>query len=78
MGDKQKFIDGSTQVSITNESFSHDVGEETDKLTLNQTASAIGLVYVKDDLDQLMDKLVEDLIPDGYELSDRERDIKEL
>jgi hypothetical protein len=71
-----KFIDGSTSAVVTEESFSHDIGDETDKLTLTQTASAQGLVYKEEDLDGIIDRLVEDMVPDGFELSDKERDIK--
>lgn len=72
---KQAFIDGSTTLSVTKETFSHKLGEETDKLTLTQTVTATGLVYLKEDLSKLTDTLVQDLIPEGFELSDKDRDI---
>jgi hypothetical protein len=72
----QAFIDGSTTTAITEKTYSHEVGEETDKLKLTQKATAQGLVYKKADLDEIIDKLVEDLIPEGFELSDKERELK--
>ena len=71
----QKFIEGSTIVNITEESFSHEVDGETDVLTLTQTATAEGLAYNEKDLNNIIDKLVEDLVPDGFELSNKEREI---
>ena len=71
---KQAFIDGSTALTVTKETFSHKLEDETDKLTLTQTVTAAGLIYLKEDLSKLTDTLVQDLIPEGFELSDKERD----
>ncbi len=72
----QAFIDGSTTTKVEKETFSHKLDEKTDKLSLTQTVSATGLVYQKDDLNKLTDQLVTDLIPDGFELSNKEREVK--
>lgn len=73
---KQAFIDGSTALTVTKETFSHKLNDETEKLTLTQTVTATGLVYLKEDLTKLTDTLVQDLVPEGFELSDKDKDIK--
>ena len=72
---KQSVIDGSTQSSVTNESFSYEVDNETDKLSLTQSVYAEGLMYSKEELDSLLDGMVEDLIPEGFVLSEKDREV---
>ncbi|MBU1132670.1 hypothetical protein KKG08_00135 [Patescibacteria group bacterium] len=72
---KQSVIDGSTQSSVTNESFSYELDNETDKLSLTQSVYAEGLVYSKEELDNLLDGMVEDLIPEGFILSEKDREV---
>ncbi|MFC1625004.1 hypothetical protein ACFL15_01425 [Patescibacteria group bacterium] len=72
---KQNMIEGSTQSSVTNESFSHEVEDETDKLSVTQSVYAEGLVYSKEELDNLLDGMVEDLIPEGFVLSEKDREV---
>lgn len=73
---KQELIKGSTTVVITKEEYDKKVGDETTEVKLTQTAEATGLLYLKADLDTLLDKLVADLIPEGFKLSKEERDVK--
>ena len=72
---KQDVIEGSTQSNVTNESFSHEVDDETEKLSLTQSVYAEGLVYSKEELDNLLDGMVEDLIPEGFVLSEEDREV---
>lgn len=72
---KQSVIEGSTQANITNESFSNDVDDETDKLSLTQSVYAEGLIYSKEELDSMLDGMVKDLIPEGFVLSDKDREV---
>jgi hypothetical protein len=73
--DGKKLIKGSELTEVTKETFSHELEEETDKLTLTQTIQARALVYVEKDVEPLVDELVKDLIPEGFELSDKEKEI---
>jgi hypothetical protein len=72
----QVLIKGSAAPAITKEEYSHEIGDETKELTLNQTVTAKGLVYEKDDLDKFLDKIIADLIPEGFELYERDRETK--
>ena len=71
----QSMVEGSTQSTLSNESFSHEVDYETDKVSLTQSVYSEGLVYSEKDLDSLLDKLVNDLIPEGFILSKKDRDV---
>lgn len=74
VGKSQKLVAGSVEVTITKETYSHNVGDETENLTLNATAVAKGLAYTDSSLKELLDKLVVDLVPEGYVLSEQDRE----
>ncbi|EKE00180.1 MAG: hypothetical protein ACD_22C00081G0003 [uncultured bacterium] len=76
LSSSQKLITGSTTSTLVKEEFTPKVGEEADTLKITQVVSASGLVYVTSELNTLLDGLVKDLIPDGYILSSKERDVK--
>ncbi len=69
----QKLISGSENVAVVKETFSHKLGDETEELKLSQTFSAKCLTYVSGDLNTLVDTLTESFVPEGFELSDKER-----
>ncbi|OGC70332.1 hypothetical protein A2415_05140 [candidate division WWE3 bacterium RIFOXYC1_FULL_39_7] len=71
----QQLINGSQKLTVLKQTFNHEVGDETDKLSLSQTGEVEGLVYLKDGLDNLLDELLKEFVPEGYELSDKEREI---
>jgi hypothetical protein len=72
----QKLIQGSTKVAPLDIQVSKKLGDETDKLDATATTTVTGLVYLQSDLNRLIDKMTESFIPDGYKLSDKEKDIK--
>lgn len=75
LGKAQKLIEGSVSASITKEAYSAQVGDEEDKLTLTAYAAAAGLTYLDTELNSFMDKKVEELIPEGYILSEKQREL---
>jgi hypothetical protein len=72
---EQKYIKGSELVTITKKVFSNKVSDQVDKITLNQAVTATGLSYYKEDLDKLAGDLTKDLIPQGYILASKEREV---
>lgn len=71
----QKLVKGSENVAVVKETFSHNLDDETEELTLSQTFLARGLTYNSEDLDFLVDALTEDFVPEGFELSNKERSV---
>ncbi len=71
--EKEKLISGSENTGVSKEAFSHSLDEETEELTLEQTFVTKGLVYETEELDKLIDKVVEDFVPEGFVLSTKER-----
>jgi len=72
LGASQKLIAGSTKTTISKETFNHEVGDKAEKLTLNQTVSIAGLSYLDSELNDLLDKLIFKLVPEGYSLSKKD------
>lgn len=75
VGLKQELINGSIETSVIEQTYSHDIDEETDKLILNQKAQAFGLAYMTNDLNSMLDDLVDEFVPEGKVLSDKEREV---
>lgn len=71
----QKFISGSAKVIENKDSFDHNVNDEVDKLTLTKTVTSAGLSYSISELNKLIDDLLVEYIPEGFVLSDKEREI---
>jgi len=71
-----KLIPGAVQIIITKNSFSHKAGDKTDKITLDQTLSIKGLTYSETDLNGLLGKLIDKLVPQGYTLSKKDWSVK--
>ncbi len=72
----QEFITGSTSVVKQKEEYSHDKGEETEKVKLVATYLVYGLAYSDDDLDNLVNSLVDKYVPEEFEVSKKDRDVK--
>ncbi len=64
-----KLVPGSVQISVTTDSFSNKVGDETEKITLDQTAAVTGLSYSETELNTLLNNLIDKMVPQGYSLS---------
>lgn len=69
----QKLIKGSESMSVTKEEYNHELGDQTDEVSLKETFTATGLAYKSSDLDKLLENLVEDFVPEGFVLSSKER-----
>lgn len=71
----QKLIIGSHKVVIATQNYSAVVGDETEKLELTETTTINGLAYLSSELNSLIDKVSQDLIPSGFEISGKDREI---
>jgi len=71
----QKLIAGSIETKISKETFSKNVGDQADKISLTQSAVAGGLLYFDNDLNRFLDEYVKDLIPNNYVLSSQNREV---
>ncbi|RJR26883.1 hypothetical protein C4561_03855 [candidate division WWE3 bacterium] len=75
VANSQQLVEGSHKVTLISEKFDHDVGDDTEKLSLSKSTEVEGLVYMKSNLDKLLDELLKEFVPEGYELSDKEREV---
>lgn len=76
LGLGQKLVIGSTQVQITKESFTKNIGDEADKISLTQLVTGEGLAYMDTDLNRFIDEYVKDVIPENFVLSEKDREVK--
>jgi len=76
LGIGQKLVLGSTQTQIVKESYTKNVNDESDKLSLTQSVSADGLVYMDSELNRFIDEYVKDVIPQNFVLSEKDREVK--
>lgn len=65
-------IDSAVIYKKTSEVFDKKVGDAADTLNLTQTLSASGIYYSKNDLQKLLDKLLTEFVPAGFELSEKD------
>lgn len=72
----EKLIKGSQNVAVTKEEYSNELGDQVEEVTLKQTFTAKGLSYKTSDLDNLLDSIVKDFVPEGFVLSNKERVVK--
>jgi len=70
---EDKLIVGSEYTNVVEDKFDFNVGDETKELSLTQTIKTIGLTYNTESLDEMMENLVENFIPEGFVLSNKER-----
>lgn len=75
LGKEQKLIEGSMTVTAGTPSFNHAVGEEAEELELNQTVTVQALTYFQNDVEKLVVQMAEGFVPDGFVLSDKEKEI---
>jgi len=71
----QSLVEGSAKTTPVKETLSHKVGDEAEKLSITKSVEAEGLVYLKSELDRLLEALVKEFIPDGFVLSSKERQV---
>lgn len=76
LGSSQKIVAGSVDAKIVKETYSKNVGDEADKISLTQSVNASGLVYLNSELNSFLDEYVKDVIPQGFVLSAQDREVK--
>ena len=74
----EKLVAGSESIAIVKESFDFKVDDKAKELTLVQSVEIKGLVYKVKELEELLDKLADNLIPDGYKAANQAKEIKVL
>jgi len=75
VSDGYKKISGSENSSVISEQFSAAVGAEADELTVTQTVNISALSYSEEELEDLLDELLVDFVPDGFELISDEKEV---
>jgi hypothetical protein len=68
-------VEGSQVSGLTTEEFDKKVNDEADEVKVTQTVLFSGLSYRKKSLDSLLQDILGDFVPDGFELSDETPEI---
>lgn len=71
----QTLVKGSVNTVVAKNEYTGVVGDELDEVELTQTVTASGLAYSITTLDTLLDRLVEEFVPNGYKLADQNREV---
>jgi len=71
-----KYIKGSEDIAVIKETFSDKLNDDAIELKLDQTITATGLSYSQSDIDNLIASTLKNLIPEGYEVSTQDKEIK--
>ncbi len=75
ISNSQSLIAQSAKSTLIKETPNHKVGDEVDIISITRVVEVEGLVYIKDELDRLLDALVKEFVPQGYVLSSKDRQI---
>lgn len=73
LSSEEKLISQSLEVDLKEENFSHDLGEETEELSLTVKADLAGLAYQEKDLNYLIEELLRQQTPPGFVLGAEKR-----
>ncbi len=76
LGLTQKLVEGSIETRVSSEKFSAEVDDEKDKISLTQTVTSEGLVYMESDLNNFIDDYFKDILPENFYMPDQDKDIK--
>jgi len=71
-----KYIKGSETITVLKEEYSKELGNEATELMLDQTLTATALGYSQTDLENVANEALKMLVPNGYEISEKDKDIK--
>jgi hypothetical protein len=71
----RKLIKGSDSRTTENEAYNAEVDEEADELELTLIVRAEGLAYSENELNDMLEDLLDDLVPEGFTLSSQDRSI---
>lgn len=69
------YIEGSLSETLAEEEYSGSVGDDAKEVTLTRKYSYQGLTYSDKDLNDLLEDLLKGFVPDGFELSEEDRDV---
>ena len=72
----QRLLDSSVTYTKTKEEFDKKVDDEADKVGLNLTIGVSGLTYDNSELNKLLDELLTEFVPEGFELSGKDSNIE--
>jgi hypothetical protein len=75
LAQSQKLINGSTKSLLVTEEFNAAVEDETDTLEITQSITTTGLVYDQRELEEVIDELIKEFIPDGFVASAHDKEI---
>ncbi len=73
LASNQKLVEGSTKVTVTSETFSAQVGDEKNKISVTQKATAEALIYTEGDLNTFISDYFKSVIPEGHYMPEKER-----
>ncbi|HCM37984.1 MAG: hypothetical protein UV61_C0006G0094 [Candidatus Gottesmanbacteria bacterium GW2011_GWB1_43_11] len=72
----EKLLDKSVTTKTTKETFSKEIGEEADELTVEETVTATGIVYQEADFFTLLESIVANNVPQNFEFNKSEAVLK--
>lgn len=72
LADGQKLLDNSLQTKVLKETFSKEIGEESDSVSSDMIVSATGLVYQENDFYTLLTAIISSNVPPNYEFKKEE------
>jgi hypothetical protein len=76
LGTGQNLIDGSTQTNIVSESFSAEIDDEAEKISLTQKVTGEALVYTQNELNNFIDEYFKNVIPENHYMPDKDKEVK--
>ena len=68
-------IKGSESVLTATKEFNHKLDDQVDEIELIQAVNFQGLAYNQKALDELLDSLLDEFVPEGFELSKQNREV---
>lgn len=72
----QKLHGGTVKYDVVGEKYSREIGDEADDFSLTLEIKAQALVYSEAKLNELLENVLKDFVPEGFEISDRDREMK--
>ncbi|MBI4091118.1 hypothetical protein HY419_00030 [candidate division WWE3 bacterium] len=76
LGSDQKLIDSTAVYGVIAETFDKKAGDEAEKVSLSQSVKVSALYYSSGELQGLLDELLNEFVPEGFELSKKDSDIE--
>lgn len=76
LGSTQRLISGATSTKIAKQTYSKNVNDEAQKISLTLSVNAESLVYLNSELNSFLDEYVKDVIPESFVLSEQDREVE--